>query len=333
MAEEAPRAHVRVMNTRVDGVSLRIAVVGTGAVGGVFGLRLALSGQDVHFIARGRQLEAMRTRGLRVEGVAGDALLRHPNVTEHPEEVGVADVVLLAVKRWDLDSAAQRCLPLVGAHTRVITLQNGVDSAEHVSPILGAEQTIPGIAYVFAVLREPGVISQSATLQGITCGRLDGRADAMLASFAAAGASAGLTVNVSDDIELERWKKFCFLAATSGSTALTRMPLGPILRDPDTRALFEGTLREAVAVARAKGLALDEAFITERMSFSSTKLGEDASSSLANDLMRGHPLEVDWLAGQLSRLGRTLGVPTPLNDTIYAALKLHRRGADRAPTA
>jgi len=306
---------------------MRIAAMAAGAVGGYFGARLAAAGHDVFFIARGAHLQAIKKNGLVVESAHGDLHLSHPNVTDDPAAVGPVDVVLFTVKLWDTEQAAEQARPLLGPKTRVITLQNGVDSYERIAPIVGAERAIPGITYVVTVIDRPGVIKQTSTFQTITCGTIDGRPDAPLAAFVDAAKAAGINITLSDNIQRERWHKFIFLSATSGSTAVTRMPMGPILADPDTRALFRNIMRETLAVGQASGVALDDAYVDERMAFADKNVPPSMKASMANDLDRGNRLELDWLAGQVSRLGKKYGVPTPVNDTIYAALKLHRMGS------
>lgn len=304
---------------------MRIAVMAAGALGGYFGARMAAAGHDVVFIARGANLEAIRTNGLKVESVLGDLHLPQPHVTDDPAKVGPVDIVLFAVKLWDSEKAAQQTIPLVGAHTRVIPLQNGVDSAERIAPILGADNVVAGSAYIATVLSSPGVITHTSKFARMICGRTDGKPDAGLKAFADAAQKAGLDVTLSDAIERERWQKFVFLVGLSGATAATRQPLGPILADKDTRAFFFDLMREVVKVGRARGVSIPADFAEERMKFA------DASpptfkASMLHDLERGHRLELDWLAGKVVEFGRDVGVPTPANDAVYAMLKLHRMG-------
>jgi len=216
---------------------MRIAVMAAGAVGGYFGARMAAAGLDVFFIARGTHLAAMRKNGLRIESTHGDLHLPKPNATDDPKSVGPVDAVLFAVKLWDTEKAAEAARPLLGPNTRVISLQNGVDSYERIAPITGAERAIAGVTYVLSVIDRPGVIKQTGPFHNIICGTIDGRPDASLATFVAAAKSAGINIMQSDNIERDRWQKFIFLSGTSGATALTRSSMGPILADPDTRAV------------------------------------------------------------------------------------------------
>jgi 2-dehydropantoate 2-reductase len=306
---------------------MRIAAMAAGAVGGYFGARMAAAGHDVFFIARGANLEAIKKNGLKIESVHGDVHIAKPNVTDDPASVGPVDIVLFAVKLWDTEKSAEFSKPLIGPNTRVITLQNGVDSVERLTPILGSEHVIGGVTYVVSVIARPGVIKQTSPFQSIVCGTSSGRPDAPLQAFVEAAKAAGINITVSDNIERDRWQKFVFLSATSGATAVTRIPMGPILADPDTRALFKNIMRETLAVGCAKGVALDPAYVDERMAFADKNATPTMKASMANDLDRGNRLELDWLAGQVCKLGRQYQVATPVNDTIYAALKLHSNGS------
>jgi len=305
---------------------MRIAAMAAGAVGAYFGARLQAAGHDVFYIARGAHREALERNGLTIESVHGDLHLPKVNVSDEPAKVGPVDVVLFAVKLWDTEKAAEQARPLLGPNTRVITLQNGVDSYERIAPIVGAERAVPGVTYVVTVIERPGVIKQTSQFQRIICGTHDGRADAPLAAFVEAAKAAKLDIALSDNIARDRWHKFILLSATSGSTAITRATMGPILADPDTRALFRSLLQEAFTVGRAKGVALDEGLVDSFMALAEHNMPKDMKASMANDLDRGNRLELDWLAGEVCRLGRELKVPTPVNDTIYAALKLYRLG-------
>jgi 2-dehydropantoate 2-reductase len=306
---------------------MRIATMAAGAVGGYFGARLAAAGHDVFFIARGAHRDAMLKNGFKIESVHGDVHLSKPNVIDDPAKVGPVDVVLFAVKLWDTEKAAEQTRPLLGPNTRVITLQNGVDSYERIAPIVGLERAIPGVTYVVAVIDRPGVIKQASEFQSIVCGTHDGRPDAPLEVFVNAAKAASIPITLSDNIERDRWRKFVFLSGTSGVTAITRNSMGPILADPDTRALFRNIMLETYAVGRAKGVAIDDDFVDERMAFADANVPPTMKASMANDLDRGNRLELDWLAGEVCRLGKQLDVSTPVNDTVYAALKLHRMGS------
>ena len=305
---------------------MRIAAMAAGAVGGYFGVRMAAAGHDVFFIARGANLEAIRNNGLRIESVHGDLHLPKPNVTDDPKTVGPVDIVLFAVKLWDTEKAAELTRPMVGPDTRVITLQNGVDSVERVAPILGAEQTIGGVTYIATTIAAPGVIKHTSAFAKIRFARADKRPDAKLQAFVDAGKAAKLDIDISADIERERWEKFIFLTAMAGATAALRSPIGPIAADPELRGFFRQLMEEAAAVGRAKGVSLDDAYVEGRMTFITGAVEPGMKASMAHDLERGNRLELDWLAGKVRELGRSLKVPTPASDAVYTVLKLHRMG-------
>ena len=305
---------------------MRIAAMAAGAVGGYFGARMAAAGHDIFFIARGGNLAAIRKNGLTIESVHGDLHLPKPNVTDDPASIGPVDIVLFAVKLWDTEKAAELTRPLIGPNTRVITLQNGVDSVERVAPILGADTTVGGVTYIATVIGSPGVIRHTSAFAKIRFGRADKKPDATLAAFVAAGQAAKLGIDLSADIERERWEKFIFLSAMAGATATFRSSIGPIAADPETRAFFLDLMNEAFAVGRAKGVALDKAYIDERLAFIATKVEPGMKASMAHDLERGNRLELDWLNGKVASLGRELGVPTPVSDAVCAQLKDQRMG-------
>ncbi len=304
---------------------MRIAAMAAGAVGGYFGARMAAAGHDVFFIARGANLAAMKANGLKLESVHGDLHLPKPNVTDDPKSVGPVDIVLFAVKLWDTETAAERARPLVGTNTRVITLQNGVDSVERIAPILGAEQTAGGAAYIATVIAVPGVIKQTSHFAKMRFGRAGKKADPLLQAFADAGKAAKIDIDISADIDVELWEKFIFLTAMSGSTASMREPIGVIRADPETRGFFRALMEETYAVGKAKGVALAPDFIEGRMKFLDT-IEPGMKASMAHDLDRGNRIELDWLAGKVRSLGRALNIPTPASDAVYTVLKLHRLG-------
>jgi 2-dehydropantoate 2-reductase len=304
---------------------MRIAAMAAGAVGGYFGGRLAAAGHEVHFIARRAHLDAIRNDGLKIESVHGDLHLQNVNATDDPKAVGPVDVVLFAVKLWDTEKAAELARPLVGPHTRVITLQNGVDSFERVSPILGKEQTVAGTAYIATVLRAPGVVSHTSKFAIMRCGRIDGAPDAKLAAFVEAAKAAAIDIQPQDDMNRERWQKFIFLSSMAGVNCATRLPIGKVLTDPDTRAFYRKLMEECLTVGQKSGAKVPDDWVDDRMVFSDNA-PPGMKASMLHDLEAGNRLELDWLTGKVVSLGRELAVPTPASEAVYAAVKLHRMG-------
>ncbi|HEY4774799.1 MAG TPA: 2-dehydropantoate 2-reductase [Xanthobacteraceae bacterium] len=305
---------------------MRVAVMAAGAVGGYFGARLAAAGHDVTFFARGAHLDAIRRNGLRVESGLGDIHLNEVKATDDPASVAPVDVVLFAVKLWDTERAAEPLKPLVRPHTRVITLQNGIDSVERLTAILGADAVVGGTTYLVTMIAAPGLIRHTGPYAVIRCGRVDGRADPTLAGYVKDMRAAGIDITLSDEMQLELWKKFVLLAGTSGITASTRQTMGVIRADPDMRALLFKLTGEATAVAKAAGIAFAPDFARE-IARAIEVFPPTMKASMANDLEAGNRLELDWLAGKVVSLGRALGVPTPANEAVYAILKAYRMGS------
>jgi 2-dehydropantoate 2-reductase len=305
---------------------MRIAAMAAGAVGGYFGARLAADGHDVFFIARGAHRDAIARNGLTVESVHGNLHLPKVNVTDDPKTVGPVDVVMFAVKLWDTEKAAEQARPLVGPNTRVITLQNGVDSVERIAPILGADQTNGGVAYIATVIEQPGVIKHTSQFATMHFGRADKKPDAVLDAFVAAGKKAKCDIDLSKDIQVERWEKFIFLTAMAGSTASRRSSIGPIIAKPEGLAFFRALMEEARAVGKASGVEVPASYIETRMQFVTTKVEPGMKASMAHDLERGNRLELDWLNGKVAALGKQYGVPTPASDEVVAKLSAEKMG-------
>jgi 2-dehydropantoate 2-reductase len=307
---------------------MRIAVMAAGAVGGYYGGRLAAAGHDVTFIARGSHRDAIRRDGIKIESALGDLHLKDVDVTDDPNQVGPVDVVLFAVKLWDTERAGEQTRPLVGANTRVITFQNGVDSVERLAPILGDDATIGGATYVVTTIAKPGVIRHTGTIAKVRCGRLDRRPDAVLAGYVEQMKAANIDITLADDMRLDLWKKFVLLSGTSGITASTRQPLGVIRDDEDMLAFFYKLMHETMAVGRAAGVEFAPDFRAE-LDRSVATFPPTMRASMANDLDAGNRLELDWLAGKVVALGRKYAIPTPAQVAVYAILKPYRMGRAR----
>ena len=307
---------------------MRIAIMGSGGVGGYFGARLAQAGNDVAFIARGRHLAAMRANGLAIRSVLGDMTIPRPAVTDDPAGLAPADIVLFAVKLWDTEGAAKAVLPLLATGGAVVPFQNGVESIERIGAIVGADRVMGGVAYIAASIGEPGVIVHTGTMARLRFGPVEPSqrktAEALLASCQGAGIDAEL----SNDIRRALWEKFAFLSAFSGLTSVARQPLGVLRDDPDLRATLEAAIRETWSVGRAKGVALTDDFVTQQMKFTDG-LPAQMKSSMLNDLEAGNRIEAPWLAGAVARMGRAMGIATPVNATLFAALKPYCAGAAR----
>ena len=304
---------------------MRIAVVGTGGVGGVFGAALAQAGAEVTFLARGAHLAAIRADGLAIEGDRGATLIRPARATDDPATVGVVDVVLFCVKLWDVETAGESIRPLVGPGTAVIPLQNGIDAPDRLAPILGRPALMGGTVGVSATIAAPGRIRQTGTGMTMRFGEFDTHRSARAERFLALAQGGGFDVAIADDIRVAIWTKFILLTAMSGITALTRLPVGKLRDDPDIAALFEAVMQETEAVGRAEGVRLPADVVADRMKAVRAQ-APGVMASMGHDLLRGGRLELPWLAGKVVELGRRHGIATPVNATILAALKPYANG-------
>ena len=309
---------------------MRIAVMGTGGVGGYFGARLANAGHDVHFVARGRQLAALREHGLRVESPRGDLHLREVQVSDDPARIGPTDLVIFGVKLWDTEAAAAAIRPLVGEHTVVISFQNGVVKDDILKRLLGERAVAGGVAYIAATIAEPGLIRHTGAMQKLVFGEYDGRPSDRLRRFAEACAAAGIDFDLSPHIRRTLWEKFVFLVGLSGTTATMRVPIGTVRSHPRSRAFLRDLMDETVQVARAEGVDLPAGFADDRLAFCD-QLPATMTSSMHHDLQRGGRLEVPWLRGDVVARGRRLGVATPCNRAVFDLLSVHAEGAAVRP--
>lgn len=304
---------------------MKIAIVGAGGVGGYFGARLAESGCDVSFIARGEHLETMRKDGLSIRSPLGNLHLKSVQATSDPAAIGLADVVLVAVKLWDTETAARSLKPLVGPDTMVISLQNGVDKDAVLARYVAERNLLGGVCYIAASIAAPGVIEHANRLAKITFGEMDGQPTPRSLAFLEKLVGAQISADLSADIRREIWEKFVFLVGLSATTAVVRLPIGPIREDLVTRRLLLDAMQETVSVGLAKGVRLGQDYAVNRLEFCDT-LPAAMTSSLQVDLARGNRLEIDWLSGAVMGYGRELRIPTPVNDVVYAALRLYRDG-------
>ena len=304
---------------------MRVAVMGSGGLGGYFGALLARGGTDVSFIARGEHLEAMRRDGLRIDGGPDPFHLEHVCATDTPAEIGPVDLVMVCVKLWDTKVAVHPLRPLVGPDTALVSFQNGVLKDSYLRAAYGESQVIGGVAYVATAVSEPGVIRRTGPLQRLIVGEFDGRRSARVEAFHMAALAGGIDAEVSDDIRRAIWEKFVFLVGLSATTATMRVPIGPIRENPQSRALLLDLMQEVVAVGRAHGVPLPEDYGEQRLEFADG-VSAEMTSSMHHDLERGNQLEVRWLSGGVVELGKEVGVETPLNRAVADILSVHANG-------
>jgi 2-dehydropantoate 2-reductase len=302
---------------------MRIAVYGTGGVGGYFGGRLAQAGEEVIFIARGEHLKTMQTDGLRVDSIKGDFLVKPVQAASDPRQVGVVEIVILTVKAWQVPESAQAMLPMIGdvagEETGVVYLGNGVDAVAQLSAVLGERHVLGGRCNISSFIAGLGHISHVGIDPRVAFGELDGRLSPRVERLRQAFVKANVAVDVPPDIIAAIWEKFVFIAAVSGVGAITRAPVGAFRSLPETRLMLEQAIDETVRVARAKKINLPEDIAANTMAFID-KMAPGVVASLARDVVAGCPSELGAQNGAVRRMGLELGIPTPVHSFIYDSL-------------
>jgi 2-dehydropantoate 2-reductase len=313
--------------------TVRIVVMGTGGLGGYFGGLLARSGSEVNFIARGAHLQVLQNRGLTVRSMHGDFVIP-VQASETPEESVPADLVLFCVKTYAVEAAAALLQSVVADHPVLLTLQNGVDTPSQLQEVFGRGLALAGVTRMGSTLAEPGVIVQQTSDRTIEFGALDHQGQGVVERVRAVLEAAGIPVVVADDIRRILWEKLVFISAFSGLSALTGLLPKQLLSHHPTRQLYCDAMQETAAVGQAAGVAIAPDIVAHTLTYLDAQddLGE---SSMAVDLQRGRPIEVEAINGAVVRHGQRLQVPTPVNSTIYASLivmdQVHRRVSPTLP--
>lgn len=304
---------------------MRFAIVGAGGLGGYYGARLAQAGHEVAFIARGAQLEAIRKNGLKVFSPLGDVHLEKPTATNDPSEVGPVDVIVVAVKTWQVADAARAMQPMIAADTIVVPFLNGVEAPDELAAIVGAEHVIGGLSKVFSLIEAPGVIRHFNPGAYVEIGELGGGLSERIETLRAAFEQAGSQTKASADIRTELWKKLLTVSSWAGLGALSRSPMGVLRDQPETHALIDRAMDEGIAVGARRGHPLTAAYKSELWKFYDA-MPADATASMQRDIMAGKPSELDAWNGAIVRFGSETGVETPVQTfTYHALLPMERR--------
>ena len=298
---------------------MKFAVFGTGAVGGYFGARLAQAGHEVGFITRPKYLETLVQNGLSIQSIDGDFLLHPLRVTDDPAALGPVDCVLVAVKAWQVEDAARAIKPLIGAHTRVLPLQNGVEAPRQLREVLGEKPVLGGLCKIICKVVRPGHLQHSGAEPYIALGEWDNSRGPSVDSLSTCLSGAGIRCEIPPNIQVAMWQKFLFIAAFSGVGAVTRAPIGVIRSLPQTRTMLVEAMAEIDALARVQGLDLGPDIVEKTMAFVDG-LPAHATASMQRDMMEGRPSELEYQTGSVVRLSRLHQCPCPLNTFIYQAL-------------
>ena len=305
---------------------MRIGIIGVGGVGAYFGGRLAQAGEDVVFIARGRTVDALRSRGLRVDSINGDFVLDRVEATDDPSSLGPVDAIIVATKAWQVREAVETVKPMIGPQTIVVPLENGMDAPADIAGVAGPNHAMGGLCTLVSFVVEPGHIRHAAADPTIMFGDLQNRPSKMVEALRDAFVRAKVNAQIPRDIVHSMWSKFLFIAPLSGIGAVTRAPVGMWRSIPQTRQMAEEAVRELFAVARARGADLSQDALKTTMGHYDA-LAADATSSLQRDIVDGRPSELDAQLGAVVRMGRDAGVPTPVHNFLYSVLLPQERRA------
>lgn len=299
---------------------MRIAIFGTGGVGGYFGGRLAEAGFDTIFIARGKHLEAIQKNGLKVKSINGDFVVKPVQATDNTADAGIADIVLVTVKAWQVLDAARAMLPMIGPETFVISLENGVEAPMQLSKIIGKQHVLGGLCHIISYIAEPGCIYHAGIYPTIQFGELNNehseRIKTLLRIFKQL---KGVKASIPSDIQVALWNKFLFIASLSGMGAITRAPIGIFRSLPETRRMLKLAMQEIFDVAYAHNIALPQDSIDKTLAFIDD-LPQEGTASMQRDIMSGKPSELEFQNGAVVRLGKKVNIATPVNSFIYSCL-------------
>jgi 2-dehydropantoate 2-reductase len=298
---------------------MKIAILGAGGVGGYFGALLARAGHEVTFIARGPHMLAMKVHGLSVKSPYGDFNVRPAKVTDSPSDIGAVDYVIVSVKQYQLPDAVSSIPPLIGPRTTVVPLLNGIDAHEHLIEVVGSQPVVGGLSSIVSMIEAPGVIRHESRLQKIVLGELDREKTERVENLVQAWLSCGVEAIHADDIFVALWIKFLFIASFGGITSLCRGTAGEVLDAPETRELLRQAMEEVEALALEQEIMLEPDIVQSTMVFIES-LEPSSTSSMQRDVASGKPFELEAFSGTIVRLGRKLGVPTPVHTAVYALL-------------
>jgi len=298
---------------------MKIAIMGTGGVGGYYGGLLAQQGHEVTFIARGDHLKAIQENGLQVKSIHGDFHIQPAKATDDPGQIGLVDLVVFCTKTYSIDHAAQQIKPIVGEETTVLPLQNGIDAAERIGAVVGMEHLIGGATWISSAVEAPGIIKQVSQFRRVVLGELDGQVSARAQAVHKAFEETGITAELSEDILKILWTKFVFISMASSLGSLTRLTIGQYRSVPETRTMMTGLMQEVEAVARAQGVELDSDVVQKSMDFVDNATPQ-IKPSMQLDVEAGRISEIEAMIGVIGHKGRELGVPTPVAHMVYASL-------------
>lgn len=300
---------------------MKIYIVGSGGIGGYFGGLLAKAKQDVTFVARGEHFIAMKKNGLLVKSVLGDFVIKPIQVIDTISEIQNPELVMFSVKTYDTDEVAKDLAKVVNQDTILLTFQNGIDNDNQIKKYIKNSFVYPGVCYIITTKTKPGIIEQTGGLRKLFFGNRTNPGDNKLKEIEKMLKKAGIDVNLSEDITRDLWKKFMFIVAFSGMTAVCRSPIGKVLNDPVSRQIYERCVREAIQVAKTMKIKINEDSF-ESIMRTSLNTAPSSKSSLLIDIENNRKNEIETLNGTLVRIAKKNQIDVPINQTIYSAIKL-----------
>ena len=303
---------------------MHIAVMGAGGIGGYFGGLLAKAGNDVSLIARGKHLAAINRNGLEIKS-SKERFKVTVAATDKPKDVGPVELIILSVKTYQNDQAIPALKPMVGEGTALLTLQNGVDGYQELAKAVGQEKVLPGAAYIESQIISPGIIQQSGDVVRIVFGEIGGEQTARAQRILDTFKQAQIETQISSDVTKTLWTKFLFISTLAGITSAARAPMSRLLQYPETRETILSIMREVETLGRAKEIRFDPDVVEKTMEYMETS-AKDLQASMHTDLELGKPLELEALNGAAVRMGKELGIPTPVNHFLYTILLPHKGG-------
>jgi len=309
---------------------MKVVIVGSGGVGGYFGAKLALGGNDVTFIARGEHLKTIRNKGLSIKGISGDFKVYPVKATDRIDEAGIADLVILGVKAWQVREVAKELNPIVDGGTVIIPLQNGVLAAEELKAEINGENVLGGLCRIMSKIESPGVISHFGIEPTIVFGELNNEKTERVLRIKEVFDQSGINSRVSDDIQSDLWKKFIAICV-GGLLAVTRSTYGEIMKLEETRQLTRELLNEIYELSQKAGIAVNPDYVEKSLSVIDS-FPYNSTSSLTRDVWEGKPSEIEYQNGAVVRLGEKYGIATPLNRFVYTCilpLELKARSGNR----
>ena len=298
---------------------MNILIYGIGGVGGYFGGKLAQTGHNVTFIARGTHLEAIKRNGLLVKSVNGDFTAKPDLATDNLSEIPEPDLVILGVKSWQVSASAKALQPYLKPESVILPLQNGADNIEKLLKIVPKNQVLGGLCRIISYIKEPGVIEHPAFEPNVIFGEIDNSKSDRVLAIKEVFDEAGFTNKIADDIEAEIWKKFLFICTISGLGGLTRVPIGKIRESEYLYKVMQDTAKEILAVAKAKGINISETDVENTFKGINNQ-NPETTASTQRDIMDGKPSELENFNGYVVKQGLELGIPTPANKMIYECL-------------